>query len=146
MKKAIISALVIALVVIVFDLAINSNDVPAISAESPTNQNAPPTPVLGMNEFDPQGGGMEALAGGTLIVEGSCVYIESGAGNRTAPIFPYESAKWEDGGLVFGGQRYEAGEPIQLGGGERSFRNLGTQHQDLLSECRTPKVWIVAPR
>jgi len=146
MKKAIISGIVIALGVIVVDLAINSNEVPATSAVSPTNQNAAPTPVLGMSEFDPQGAGMAALAGGTLIVEGSCVYIESDAGNRTAPIFPYESAKWEDDGLVFSGKRYEVGEPIQFGGGERSFRNLGTLHQDLLPECRTPKVWIVAPR
>jgi hypothetical protein len=146
MKKAIISAVVIVLAVIVVDVAVNSNDVPASSADSPSNTHAAPTPVLGMNEFDPQGGGMEALVGGTLIVEGSCVYIESGAGNRTAPIFPYESAKWEDDGLVFSGKRYEVGEPIQFGGGERPFRNLGTLHQDLLPECRTPKVWIVAPR
>ena len=143
MKKAIVSALVVALVVIAVDVIFN-----AVSE----NTNAP---VLGMSTFKDSRGGMDALGGGTLTVEGSCLFFEDSQGGRTAPIFPFKSAKWEDGGLVvgslvvgplvLGGQRYEVGEEILLGGGERSFRNLGELHQDLLPECRTPKVWIVAP-
>lgn len=82
---------------------------------------------------------------GTLILDGLCVYIESESGHRWIPVFPHEVAKWEDGALIFKETRFEPGDFIGFGGGERSVRIPSGLAQDPPAECRTTKLWISSP-
>jgi hypothetical protein len=84
MKKAIASGIVIALVVIFADLLFFGNQTTRPAG----------VPVLGMRTLEDSRGGMDALAEGTLIVDGLCLFIEGATGDRRAPVFPYRSVKW----------------------------------------------------
>lgn len=55
---------------------------------------------------------------GELVLEDGCLMVDSDDGGvRYAVIFP-DTARWEDGHLVYGDTRYEPGDPVDFGGGE----------------------------
>ena len=65
---------------------------------------------------DPDGMSMHALARGTLVREGGCLYVESG-GRRLLPVFPRGRVAWDGAVLVFDDEEHRLGDEIVLGGG-----------------------------
>jgi hypothetical protein len=118
---------------------------PPTAVQSPTTS-AIPTPVIATD--DPNVNGyMDALFTGPLVLEGTCLYL--GAGSReggVTPVFPFGSAVWEDGALIFDGRRIEPGDTLSLGGGQRDYRNATNLSQYPAPECRTGnKLFITGP-
>jgi len=112
---------------------------------APTSTPLPPTPVIAMSPPNPGGGSMMSGLQGTLIREGTCLYIDSDHGGRWIPVFPFDSATWLDGALVANGQEFKPGDPIAVGGGERFWQSPTGLSQDPSAECQTTKLWISSP-
>ncbi len=90
--------------------------------------------------------GDDALLDGTLEVQGRCLYVTAGPGQRTLPIFPRDSSfSPATGRLVVLGKTFHVGQQFRSGGSGdgpeyMNLMNLITQPDP---SCSTTHVWIV---
>jgi hypothetical protein len=90
---------------------------------------------------NPGRGGLGAVTGGELTIEGRCLYLDN-AGIRTLPIFEEGAAWWEGDILFLRGHRHSVGDVVSLGGGETKDISGMQFVQGPDSSCDLQSIWV----
>lgn len=88
-----------------------------------------------------RGSGMDALLEATLAMAPECITVAVD-GQTILPIFPSSAVRLEHGALIYDGEPFRSGDPIQLPGGEVSDPPADAR---IPSGCPSANLWLVSP-
>ena len=77
---------------------------------------------------------------GTVRFLDGCLIVETDLHGKVIPVFAESEVEWNEGNLVYLGQRYPDGQEIDLGGGLGDKPTSGAR---IPEACPDLKVWIV---
>jgi len=100
------------------------------------------------------GGAMEALMTGTLVVRDGCLYVETpgyapdGGSAHWLPILPERTTRWDGSTLTLGDETHRVGDEVSLGGGvvsEPTSPSDLSATEGIPEACSADYAWLVGP-
>lgn len=99
----------------------------------------------GVATYEAGDDGNTALLEGVLVHQNGCFYVKAREGGQYLPVFPHDSVGSSGSTLTYGGDDYESGATLSLGGGEAPSTADWMAELEIPDSCVDSRLWVVSP-